>query len=203
MLHKLHRVSALIIGTFVLFHLANHLMAFSGVARHIEIMELLRRFYRYPLVEIVLLACVGFQIASGVFFIKSRWGKRVGFFEKVQALSGAYLVFFLLVHVGAVLAGRAVFNLDTNFYFAAAGLNIFPASLFFYPYYTLAVAAFFTHVGCAIHWLARERLSVRARNRIGTVFILFGFLLGITIVLLFGGIFFEIQIPENYLATYR
>ncbi len=160
MLHKLHRVSALIIGTFVLFHLANHLTAFWGVARHIEFMELLRRFYRYPLVEIVLLACVGFQIVSGVFFIKSRWGKRNGFFEKVQALSGAYLVFFLLVHVGAVLAGRAVFNLDTNFYFAAVFFLHLCSSIPIIPWrwqlFSLTWAVQFTG------WLANDCQSGRA-----------------------------------------
>jgi len=40
-------------------------------------------------------------------------------FERLQAWSGAYLALFLLVHVVSVLSGRAMLDLDTNFWLAA------------------------------------------------------------------------------------
>ena len=40
-------------------------------------------------------------------------------FERLQAWPGAYLALFLLVHVVSVLSGRAMLDLDTNFWFAA------------------------------------------------------------------------------------
>ena len=49
------------------------------------------------------------------------------------------------------MIGRNVLNLDTNFYFGAAGLNIFPLNLFFIPYYGLAITSFFGHLA-AIHY---------------------------------------------------
>lgn len=202
MLHKFHRLSAVIIGIFVLFHLANHLAAFAGVASHIAIMDAFRTFYRHLIAETVFLACVTFQIFSGINFVITRWGQRRGFFEKLQAISGGYLALFLLIHVSAVLSGRAVSELDTNFYFAAAGLHVSGAALFFYPYYALAVTSFFTHIGCALHWALREKVTQRGRNTLAGAMSVFGLVLGLTIVLLFGGVFFEIQIPVKYLATY-
>ncbi len=203
MLHKLHRISALIIGTYALFHVINHLMALSSVFLHIEFMEWYRQFYRVLPIEILLLTCVAYQAASGIYFIKSRWRQRSGFFDKAQALSGGYIAFFLVVHVSAVLFGRTELNLDTNFYYAAAGMHIASYHFFFFPYYFLAVVAIFTHVGCAIHWLSRERLSIKARNQIGTVFIFTGLMLGGMIVLSFGGAFYKVQIPMEYEATYK
>lgn len=143
MLHKLHRASASIIGTYVAVHLFNHLLALSSVEEHIQFMESFRHVYRNPFVEFLLLACVTFQIGSGIYFIKNRWGQRDSFFERFQALSGGYLAFFLLVHVGAVLFGRAVLKLDTNFYYAAAGMHVPPFQYYFVPYYFLAVVAIF------------------------------------------------------------
>lgn len=203
MLHKLHRISALIIGTYALFHIANHWMALFSLSLHIEFMEGYRPFYRVLPIEALLLTCFAYQVVSGIYFIKSRWGQRSGFFDKAQALSGGYLAFFLIVHVAAVLFGRIELNLDTNFYYAAAGMHIVPYYFFFFPYYFLAVVTIFTHVGCAIHWISRERFSIKARNKIGVAFIFIGIMLGGLIVLSFGGTFYEVQIPAEYEATYK
>ena len=72
--------------------------------------------------------------------------------EKIQVYSGLYLSFFLIAHVGAVLSARYIEHLDTNFYFAAAGLNYYPATFIFIPYYFLAVSSISLHVS-AIHYL--------------------------------------------------
>ena len=164
MFHKLHRASAYIIGTYVAVHLFNHLLALKSVEAHIQFMESLRHIYRNPFVEVLLLTCITFQVGSGIYFIKNRWGQRHGFFERVQALSGGYLAFFLLVHVGAVLFGRAALNLDTNFYYAAAGMHVSPFQYYFVPYYFLAVIAIFGHIACALHWLTRANQSEATRN---------------------------------------
>lgn len=203
MLHKMHRLSAIVIACFVFFHLINHLQAVISIKDHIQFMEAFREIYYSPIFENLLMLCVLFQIGSGLYFVKRRWGQRSGFFEKLQAASGAYLAFFLLIHVTAVSYGRYVLTLDTNFYFAAAGLNIHPISAFFYPYYFLAVVAIFSHIACAIHWLSRDSLSLESRNLIGFCFITTGILIGGLIVLSFGGLFYDIEIPANYLNTYQ
>ena len=78
MLHKLHRVSAAIIGTYVAVHLFNHGLALSSIESHIRFMDLFRHIYRNTFIEVLLLSCVAFQIGSGIYFIQHRWGRRHG-----------------------------------------------------------------------------------------------------------------------------
>ena len=202
MLHILHRASACIIGAYVAVHLFNHLLAIESVAAHIQFMESFRQVYRNSFVELLLLACVTFQIDSGVYFIKNRWGQRRGFFERVQALSGGFLAYFLLVHVGAILFGRAALKLDTNFYYAAAGIHVPPFQYYFLPYYFLAVIAFFGHVACAIHSLNRKNFGEPSRNYFGYAVLAVGVAISTLIVAAFAGAFYDIQVPQNYRATY-
>ncbi|MHB1587923.1 MAG: hypothetical protein ACYCRH_13040 [Acidiferrobacteraceae bacterium] len=203
MLHRLHRASACIIGAYVAVHIFNHLLALKSVEAHIQFMESFRRVYRNPFVEVLLLACVTFQAGSGIYFIKNRWGQRHGFFERVQALSGGYLAYFLLIHVGAVLYGRTVLRLDTNFYYAAAGMHVSPFQYYFAPYYFLAVVAVFGHIACAVHWLARDNLSEATRNYFGYTVLAIGVVISTLIVAAFAGAFYHIKIPQKYLATYQ
>lgn len=203
MLHRVHRLSATIIGTYVLFHLFNHLLALKGIDVHIDFMKSYRDIYRFPILEFLLLFLIAFQIASGSYFIVKRRGQRHGFFEKAQGVSGAYLAFFLLVHVSAVLSGRAIFKLDTNFYYAAAGLNIAPFQTFFLPYYFLAVVALFTHVACGFHWLGHGRITEATRNKVGYATILLGVAVSILIVTAFMGAFYAVDIPTEYRATFE
>ena len=89
-------------------------------------MRSFRTVYRYPAIEIMLLAAVIFQVFSGIIFLIRGWKQRKGFISWLQAGSGAYLALFLINHVGAVLYGRFILNLDTNFYYAAAGFYVQP-----------------------------------------------------------------------------
>ena len=147
---SLHYFSGIVIAVFVAFHLLNHAVSVFGAEQHIAVMKLLRVVYRNVFVETLLLATVLVQIITGLWlFSKGRkWAST--FFEKLQIWSGLYLAIFFLIHLSAVLGGRWVLHLDTNFYFGVAGLNTFPFNLFFIPYYGLAVVSFFGHIA-AIH----------------------------------------------------
>jgi hypothetical protein len=147
---KLHYISGLTITIFIGLHLFNHLCSIFGANKHIEIMNLLRVFYRNIFIEIILLTAVLVQIISG---LKLFWANRktaISNFEKLHVYSGLYLAIFFIIHLSAVLGGRLILHLDTNFYFGVAGLNTFPFNLFFIPYYGLAIFAFFGHIA-AIH----------------------------------------------------
>jgi succinate dehydrogenase/fumarate reductase cytochrome b subunit len=162
---RLHRAVGGILAVFVAVHIANHLAALAGVDAHVRFMERARLVYRQPVVEAVLLACVVLQAASGLRMAWAGRTRRRGLLAWAQAASGAYVALFLAIHVGAVLVGRAG-GLDTNFYFAAAGLHVWPFVLFFAPYYFLAVAALFVHLGCA---LRRGRVAVALSSGAGIV----------------------------------
>lgn len=164
-------------------------------------MESARLFYRYPLVEIFLLSCVIFQIGSGSWFVFKGWKSRKGRVPWLQAASGAYLAFFLLVHVAAVLIGRLLLDLDTNFHFAAAGFHVEPYIFFFAPYYFLAVLAFFTHLGCAAYW-GFNASSIKVRKGVIVGATLAGSAISFLIVLSLAGYIHPVEIPTKYKATY-
>ena len=188
---RLHRALGASLAVFVAVHIANHLAALAGVDVHIRFMDAARRVYRQPVVEAVLLLCVALQAASGLRMLWAGRQRRRGLLPWLQAGSGAYMALFLAIHVGAVLAGR-MSGLDTNFYFAAAGLHVWPFVLFFVPYYFLAVAALFVHLGCA---LRRGRAVVAGFAAVGAV------VAGLIVATLMGMVV-PVEIPARYLATF-
>lgn len=200
-LRKLHAVSAVLIVVFLCLHIANHLAGLAGVAAHISFMEAIRPIYRQPVVEVALLSAFTVQLASGLVLAVRGWKRRQGVVAWLQAGSGIYLAFFVVVHVGSILFGRAVLNLNTNFYFAAAGLHVAPFHLFFAPYYFLAVAALFTHLACAAYWHTQGR-SRTARTLVIAIPSVFGVAASLLIVLSLSGAFYPVNIPESYKATY-
>jgi hypothetical protein len=125
---------------------------------HIQTMNTLRKIYRNPLVESVLILGILSQIFSGIKMIMLSKATKPSFFELTQKWSGIYMVFFFCVHLSAIFVGRYIFQIDTNFYFGVAGLNSFPQNLFFIPYYGLAIISFFAHVASVHHIKMKHHL---------------------------------------------
>lgn len=193
-LRKLHGASALLIAVFACIHIANHLAGLGGVEAHISFMRAARLVYRIPIVEVLLLLAVAFQIYSGSIFVVRGWKQRKGFMPWLQAGSGAYLIFFFLNHVGAVLFGRTVLNLDTTFYFAAAGFHVPPFQYFFAPYCFLGVSALFTHLGCAFYWQFQSQARP-ARLLAVALPPSVGFVVSLLIVLSLAGVLYPVLVP--------
>jgi succinate dehydrogenase/fumarate reductase cytochrome b subunit len=149
-MRRLHYWSGLCLAVFIGLHLFNHLNSLGGIEAHIAMMEKLRLVYRNPLIEVLLLLAVLTQIVSGIRLFRQQRKSSKSFFDKIHLWSGLYLAFFLIIHLSAVAAGRWILKVDTNFYYGAAGLNVFPLLLFFAPYYALAILAFWGHVA-SIH----------------------------------------------------
>ena len=147
---QVHFFSGIVLALFIGMHLFNHFISIFGIERHIELMDSLRKIYRHPVIEIILLVVVVVQILSGLQLFRRKDSRKAAFFDKLHLYSGLYLAIFLVIHVSAILVGRFYLKLDTNFYFGAAGINSFPVNLFFIPYYTLAILSFFGHLA-AIH----------------------------------------------------
>ncbi|GJI99294.1 hypothetical protein RugamoR57_60120 [Duganella caerulea] len=203
MLHKVHRIGACVLGAFLALHLFNHLLAIGGPEAHIRFMDAYRVVYRNRVIEVVLLLCAASQVASGLTFVRRRWRDRYQGLDLLQLGSGLYLAFFLPVHVGAVLAGRMRFGLDTNFYYAAAGMHVPPYRYFFMPYYFLAVLAVTVHLARALHWLAHDRLSAGTLRIAKVLLAAGGFAAATLIVAAFSGGLHDITVPPKYLATFR
>jgi succinate dehydrogenase/fumarate reductase cytochrome b subunit len=200
-LRTLHRFSAFGLLAFIAMHVTNHLVAIIGIQSHIAFMDAARVVYRAPLVEGILLFCVVFQILSGLWFVVQGWRQRTGFVAWLQACSGLYIAFFLLIHVGAVLYGRALLNLDTNFFYAAAGMHVPPNQCFFIPYYFLSLLALSAHLGCAFYWFLKDS-SKNMRQAALVIPIIIGSTVSTIIVLSLAGKFQPLDIPAKYKATY-
>lgn len=191
-LRPFHLASGLLIGAFLLAHLANHAAMIGGAEVHISIMETMRPLYRNLLIESLLMLALAFQVTSGLTMIWRRRRESKTTLAKVQIWSGVVLALFIANHVGAIWVGRLVLQLDTNYHFAAAG---FHAGLvgFFAPYYFAGVSAAFIHVACALRW--------RTKSNIVPVFIgVIGIVLGAIFVTVMA---LDDAIPVPYLETYR
>ena len=195
---KVHYISGLVITLFIGIHLFNHFMSVFGVDTHIKLMDELRIVYRNVIIEAILLIAVFTQIFSGLKLFLSKRKIVTNNFQKIQVWTGLYLAFFLVIHVGAVLTGRYILNLDTNFYFGVAGLNTFPLNLFFLPYYGFAVISFFGHIS-AIHYQKMKKkifgLSIEQQSKL---ILIKGII--ITLIIFYGltNGFMGIEIPDEY-----
>lgn len=194
---QLHYLSGILISVFTGIHLFNHVCSIAGADKHIEIMQVLRLFYRNALAETILLAAVPVQIISGISLCRKKW-RTTGGWEKLRIWTGLYMGIFLLVHVTSVLIGRAVLHLDTNFYFGVAGLNTFPFSLFFIPYYGLAVLSFFGHIAAVHYRKMKYSLSGLSPENQSKAILFFGILF--TVVIFYGltNHFRGVTIPQKY-----
>jgi hypothetical protein len=199
---KTHKISAAILLLFIALHMANHLAGMIGQAAHIEVMKFIRPVYRNPFVEPVLLILLVNQVLSGLTMVVSGWRERAGVVAWLQAGSGLCIAAFLLLHVSSVLYGRLVLGLDTDFRFAAAGFHVAGYPLFFAPYYWLAIAAAFTHIGCAVHWSLRARSRSMA-NAVLTIFCSVGVIFGAFVIAALAGLLYTVDIPASYLRTYQ
>jgi len=197
-LRRLHRACAVVVAAYALVHLANHVAGLAGLSVHLAFMAAARRVYRVPAVEAVLLASVAVQMATGLRMALVPTPARRSRLSKLQAASGVLLALFLAVHVGAVLAGRAALGLDTNFYFAAAGLHQAPWFLFFAPYYFLGTLALFAHIACAV----QRRMGERSMPVLAGALIGGGALAGSFVASLAGGLY-PVDIPAAYRIVYR
>lgn len=197
MLRKTHRITVLVLVPFIAIHLANQMSAVMGIEAHSSFLEAFRQVYRLPAVEILLFACVIGQIVSGGLLMRTHW-RTAQMLARVQVVSGAFLAFFVVVHISATAWGRWGLGLDTNFHFAAAGLHLWPFKLWFFPYYTLAVVAISVHAACAV----QRRLPASRPGWIGWSIAGAGSLVAAIIMAAFGGLVFDVHIPPQYLAAF-
>jgi hypothetical protein len=145
---RLHKTNAYLLGIFLLVHFVNHAALLFGRDSHLALMEVLRKVYRLQIIEIPLFILFAAQIALGVALIVKR-GKPKGAWAWAQVISGAYIAFFLLQHLGAIVMARMSYDFETTTYFAAAVVSIIPFGFYFFPYYVLGITAVFTHVAAA------------------------------------------------------
>lgn len=195
---RVHYYSGLVISVFVGIHLFNHVCSIWGANLHIELMSKLRFIYRNGFVESTLVLAISIQVYSGLTLFWQKRKRVQSFFEKLHIWSGLYMALFFIIHLSAVFVGRWFLLLDTNFYFGVAGLNTFPANLFFVPYYGLAILSFFGHLA-AIHAKKMER-HVLGLAPLGQAKVILFLGVGLTVLIFYGltNEFKGVEIPKEY-----
>jgi hypothetical protein len=100
-------------------------------------------------------------------------------------------------------SGRVIFHLDTNIYFGAAGINLFPFNLFFIPYYFLSITAIFTHIACIHYKKAGQYLPIKMVKNQSIIIVFTGILLAFLIIMGMTDYFKGLLIPNDYLKIYE
>jgi hypothetical protein len=88
-------------------------------------------------------------------------------------------------------------QLDTNFYWAASVVQAKPLGWYFLPYYALAILAVFSHAAAAIHF------GWPSCKRIAAAVLTFGAVLAIAIPASLVGMFYPVNLPQEYLQYMR
>ncbi len=191
----IHRFSATVLGLFVMSHLAVHLSAILGVDTHIVSLNLVQSAYRSMVGETVLVIAILIQVATGARRLRFQG---IDGWARLQVISGCYLLFFLLLHTSAALYTHHIFNLETDFYWAAGSLHFTPIKYGFAIYYFAAVLAFFTHMAAAIHFGWNS-----APTALKGGLVISGAVVGGLIVCAFAGVFYPIEISPEVEAYYQ
>ncbi len=196
---SLHRITGILVAIFVIAHLFNHSMAIFGISTHQSILDALRKVYRIPIVEFILVSAFVFQSITGIqLFLRLRKKKYKSVLEQLKMYSGLVLGLFILQHISATIGLRLYHQLDTNFYFAANVVVQKPMLFYFIPYYFLGILAFGMHLA-SIH---REKMSIYTSEINASIqfwlILLFFFAVSILILYTFTGGFYPVDIPEEY-----
>ena len=196
-MERLHKVSAGFIFAFICLHFANHLIGLEGTGAHQQFLEAARLIYRHPVVEMVLSLAFVLQIITGIALSRVIWREKKDFIHQLQAASGTYLAFFIVVHVAWVFLGRLVLNLDTNFDYAAATLMTPGWAWIFLPLYGLATVALFTHIGCITYDIFKKtdkRLGVACLVLVQGAGVYVTYLL----LMMYSGRLYPVNLPDQY-----
>jgi hypothetical protein len=191
-LRRLHGVAALtVLLTFVIAHLANHVVALWTPELHGRVMKILEVFYRQELVEPLLIVAMILLVVSGLRMAWRYTAAPQDGFRVLQTLTGAYLAVFIASHLTAVFVmARWLGHIPTDWAFASgapAGLIKDPWNERLIPHYAIGVWAVVTHVGLGVRGVMHAHGgSVRAGNLTAIIVTGFGAILSalITVALL-------------------
>jgi hypothetical protein len=140
---------AIIVVIFLVWHLANHVLAIWSLDTNERVMELLRAWYRADLVQPVLIALLGWQLAAGARLLCTKMARASDIYSSIQTATAAYLLVYIPSHLVAVFVlGRWFLGVDTTFAWASgapSGLLLDAWNVRLIPHYSLAVLFAISH----------------------------------------------------------
>ena len=91
-----------IVAIFLVWHLANHVLAVWSLDTNKQAMELLRAWYRADLVQPVLIALLGWQLVTGLRLLWAKVAHRGDVYSSIQTATAVYLLVYIPSHLIAV-----------------------------------------------------------------------------------------------------
>ena len=182
-------VAAVVLLGFLAMHVANHLTGLVSAETHIAVMDVLRRWYRHPVVEPVLVVLMTFMVLSGLWLLPGKLAQRADLFQTLQTATGVYLLFYIPGHMNSTFNfQRGFLGKDSDFWFASGGplglLMSDPWNVRLIPHYVLGVWALITHAGGGLRiMLIAHGVQERTANRMTVAISLSGALIAIGAVL--------------------
>ena len=187
-LRFVHRLSAALLGLFILGHVVNQSLAFISVPWYAAMRSVMQDASQQSISYAVIVAATAIQIVTGTTMSLTK--VRAGAFARnLQAVSGWYLAVFLLSHVfaGFLLsrpAGIAPVAASLTPPFVLANARAV-AQL---PYYLLGVAVFLVHVGVYARLAALAYLAESSVRRLSYAAAFAGAMVVVTVGLSLCGI---------------
>jgi hypothetical protein len=146
--------AAIIVATFLLWHLANHVLAVRSLDQHKAVMDVLRVWYRSDLVQPILVALFAWQLVSGLHLLWAKLPSAGDIYSSIQTATAAYLAVYIPSHLVAVfILGRWFLAVDTTFAWASGaptGLLLDPWNVRLIPHYSLAVLFLIGHLAVGL-----------------------------------------------------
>lgn len=204
-LRDFHKYNAAILIVFLFIHLATHVSGIFGIATYNAVQNFFRTVYRNPAVEPVLIASISLQLLVGAALLlrSLRRGPPDSRRAKLQVISGGFFFVFMAQHLFSLGMARLYFHLDTNFYWPASVLSGPPFIYYFVPYYFFGVWSVLAHVGIGVRYWIEESGRERAARRVEKAFILGGALVSAFILPVIAGVWFDIDLPQEWIDYLR
>jgi succinate dehydrogenase/fumarate reductase cytochrome b subunit len=123
-----------------------------------------------------------------------------GRWDKVQVISGAVFLWFIIEHLIAMVLARWIDGLDTDFYWPASVMSSAPFVWYFTPYYFLGVVGLFVHLGCGLRlYLIRTGRKAMAGTAFWGISVT-GIVPALLINAMLSGAFYEIRLPQDWIG---
>jgi succinate dehydrogenase/fumarate reductase cytochrome b subunit len=162
-LKRLHRLTSVLLGLFILGHVVNQSIGFVSVPSYAAMRGVMQLASEQSVSYVLIIAMAALQIFTGA----AMGLKRVttgAFARNLQAVSGWYLAVFLFAHVLSPYLARAAAAAPVGQGLTPPHLLASASAVAALPFYLLGVSAFLLHIGlyarlAALGWLAES--SVR------------------------------------------
>jgi succinate dehydrogenase/fumarate reductase cytochrome b subunit len=162
-LKRMHRLTSVLLGLFILGHIVNQSVGFVSVPSYAAMRGVMQLASEQSVSYVLIIAMVALQIFTGAAMGLKRVTTGV-FARNLQAVSGWYLAVFLFTHVISPYLARAAAAAPVAQALTPPHLLANASAVAALPFYLLGVSAFLLHIGlyarlAALGWLAES--SVR------------------------------------------